>query len=81
MEPRVSFGIVFTQSALTAGEDDLSSLEERAREEIAELPGEGLSALEQRLFHAFATETGREYICVLTGNGAVRVDACLIEQI
>ncbi|GJE28112.1 hypothetical protein [Methylobacterium organophilum] len=77
----MSFEVIFTQSAqeLVEGRGDLPDLEERARDAIAELPGEGLEALERHLFHAFALDDGTEIICSLTGAGAVRVDACEAE--
>jgi hypothetical protein len=78
----VSFDIVFTRSArkMAAGHGDLPSLEERTRDEIADLPGEGLEELEKHFFHAFALEDGTEFICSLTADGAVRVDACAEQE-
>ncbi|CAO4147989.1 Halobacterial output domain-containing protein [Methylorubrum thiocyanatum] len=77
----MSFEIVLTQSAQEIAERSgvLPVLEQRARGEIAELPGEGLEELERRLFHAFALGDGTEVICSLTADGAVRVDACEAE--
>ncbi|KAB1070313.1 hypothetical protein [Methylobacterium planeticum] len=74
----MSFDIVFTQSARIAATvvGDLPSLEERTRRELADLPGDGLSALEERLFHAFATEAGQECICTLLAGHVVQVDVC-----
>ncbi|KAB1076584.1 hypothetical protein [Methylobacterium soli] len=74
----MSFDIVFTQAARVAATvtGDLPSLEERTRREIADLPGDGLSALEERLFHAFATEAGQECICTLLAGQVVQVDVC-----
>ncbi len=74
----MSFDVILTKSAQELGESRgvLPDLEERTRDEIAELPGEGLEELERRLFHAFALEDGTEVICSLTADGAVRVDAC-----
>ena len=74
----MSFDVVFTRSArkIVANTSDLPALEERTRDEIAELPGEGLEELEKHFFHAFALEDGTEFICSLTADGAVRVDAC-----
>jgi hypothetical protein len=79
----MSFDIVFTPSAKTvaASHGDLPTLEERARGEIAELPGEGLEELEKHFFHAFALDDGTEFICSLTAEGAVRVDACANEDL
>ena len=78
----MSFDVIFTTSAQAAAQErgDLPELEERARDAIAELPGDGLEALETRLFHAFALEDGTEVICSLTGEGALRVDACAIDE-
>ncbi|KQQ26151.1 hypothetical protein ASF53_21375 [Methylobacterium sp. Leaf123] len=77
----MSFDIVLTQSAQEIAERSgvLPALEERARGEIAELPGEGLEELERRLFHAFALDDGTAVICSLTADGAVRIDACEAE--
>lgn len=74
----MSFDVILTKSAQELGESRgvLPDLEERTRDEIAELPGEGLEELERRLFHAFALDDGTEVICSLTADGAVRVDAC-----
>ncbi|KQT56233.1 hypothetical protein ASG52_23900 [Methylobacterium sp. Leaf456] len=74
----MSFDVILTKSAQELGESRgvLPDLEERTRDEIAELPGEGLEELEKRLFHAFALDDGTEVICSLTADGAVRVDAC-----
>lgn len=72
----MSFEIEFTESALSSAGDDASVLEDCTREKIAELPGGSLSAFEEKLFHSFVTDAGREYICMLTADGAVRVDAC-----
>lgn len=78
----MSFDVIFTTSAQEAAQErgDLPDLEERARDAIAELPGEGLQALETRLFHAFTLDDGTEVICSLTGEGALRVDACPVMQ-
>lgn len=78
----MSFDVIFTKPALIAGaaRGDLSDIEERARDEIADLPGEGLEALEERLFHAFTLDDGHAFICSLTADGAVRVDACEVER-
>ena len=77
----MSFEIVLTQSAQEIAERSgvLPVLEERARDEIAELPGEGLEELERCLFHAFSLDDGTEVICSLTADGSVRVDACEAE--
>lgn len=76
----MSFDVIFTNSAQAAQErGGLTALEERARDAIEALPGEGLEALERRLFHAFTLEDGTEVICSLTGEGALCVDACPIE--
>ena len=76
----MSFDVIFTTTAQATHErGDLSALEERARDAIAELPGDGLAALEDRLFHAFTLEDGTEVICSLTGEGALRVDACAVD--
>jgi len=74
----MSFDVILTKSAQELGESRgvLPDLEERTRDEIAELPGEGLEELERRLFHAFALDDGTEVICSLTADGAVRIDAC-----
>ncbi len=73
----MSFDVIFTKSAeAVAGQDSLPELEERTRDAIAELPGEGTEALQKRLFHAFTLEDGTDVICSLTADGAVRVDAC-----
>lgn len=74
----MSFDVILTKSAQELGESRgvLPDLEERTRDEIAELPGEGLEELERRLFHAFALDDGTEVICSLTADGSVRVDAC-----
>lgn len=74
----MSYDVVFTPSARDVAVDrsDLRSLEHRARGEIEDLPGEGLETLEQRMFHSFALDDGREFICSLTAQGDVRVDAC-----
>lgn len=74
----MSFDVILTKSAQDIGERSgvLPELEERARDAIADLPGEGLEELERRLFHAFALDDGTEVICSLTADGAVRVDAC-----
>lgn len=78
----MSFEIIFTRSAqsIAAENGDLPALEERTRDEIADLPGEGLEELEKHVFHAFALEDGTEVICSLTAEGAVRVDACANED-
>ncbi|GLS43857.1 hypothetical protein [Methylobacterium brachythecii] len=78
----MSFDVVFTRSARSAAADhgDLPSLEERTRDEIADLPGEGLEELEKHFFHSFALDDGTEFICSLTADGAVRVDACANED-
>lgn len=72
------FDVILTKSAQELGESRgvLPDLEERARDEIADLPGDGLEELERRLFHAFALDDGTAVICSLTADGAVRVDAC-----
>jgi len=76
----MSFDMVFTKSAQdAAARADGPELEERARDAIADLPGEGIAALERHLFHAFSLEDGTEVICSLTADGAVRVDACEVE--
>lgn len=77
----MSFDMVFTKSAQVAAAvlGDLPDLEERARDAIADLPGDGLETLERRMFHAFSLDDGREVICSLTAEGAVRVDACQVE--
>ena len=77
----MSFDMVFTKAAQVsaAARGDLPALEERARDALADLPGDGLEALERRVFHAFRLEDGREVICSLTADGAVRVDACEID--
>ena len=77
----MSFNVIFTKTAQVAAAErvDLPELEERAREQIADLPGDGVEALEKRLFHAFTLEDGTEVICSLTADGAVRVDACAVE--
>lgn len=77
----MSFDVILTKSAQELGESRgvLPDLEERTRDEIADLPGEGLEELERRLFHAFALDDGTEVICSLTADGAVRVDACEAE--
>lgn len=74
----MSFEMILTKSAQDIAESRGVGpvLEERTRDEIAELPGEGLEELERRLFHAFALEDGTAVICSLTADGAVRVDAC-----
>lgn len=74
----MSFDVILTKSAQELGESRgvLPDLEERTRDEIADLPGEGLEELERRLFHAFALDDGTEVICSLTADGSVRVDAC-----
>lgn len=74
----MSFNVIFTQSAQSVAIDlgEHCDLEERTRDELAELPGDGLQELEERLFHAFALDDGTEVICSLTADGAVRVDAC-----
>ena len=74
----MSFDVILTKSAQELGESRgvLPDLEERTRDEIAELPGEGLEELERRLFQAFALDDGTEVICSLTADGSVRVDAC-----
>ncbi|WP_232628359.1 hypothetical protein [Methylobacterium sp. Leaf118] len=74
----MSFDVILTKSAQDIGESRgvLPEIEERARDAIADLPGEGLEELERRLFHAFALEDGTEVICSLTADGAVRIDAC-----
>jgi len=79
----MSFDVVFTKSAQVAAaiRGDESDLEERTRDAIADLPGEGIEALEQHLFHAFSLEDGTEVICSLTADGAVRVDACEVETV
>ena len=77
----MSFEIVFTQSALSSAGDDTSVLEGRTREKIAELSGGSLSAFEEQLFHTFVADGGLEYICMLTADGAVRVDACSAESV
>ncbi len=69
----MSFDVIFTRAA---DQIDLPELEERTRDAIAELPGEGTEALRDRLFHAFSLDDGTEVICSLTADGAVRVDAC-----
>ena len=78
----MSFDVIFTESAQTVAADhgDLPALEERTRDAIADLPGEGLEQLEKHLFHAFALDDGTEFICSLTADGAVRVDACANED-
>lgn len=75
----MSFEIVFTQSALSSSEDDESVLADCAREKIVEISGGSLSVFEEQLFHSFVTDAGREYICMLTADGAVRVDACSVD--
>ncbi len=79
----MSFDVILTKSAQELGESRgvLPDLEERTRDEIADLPGEGLEELERRLFHAFALDDGTEVICSLTADGAVRVDACEAEGV
>lgn len=78
----MSFDVIFTKSAEVAAADwgDLPELEERARDAIADLPGDGLETLERRLFHAFSLEDGTDVICSLTADGAVRVDACGVQD-
>ncbi len=78
----MSFDVIFTQSAqsVASGQGELYDLEERTRDEIAELPGDGLTELEARLFHSFALDERTEVICTLTADGAVRVDACPLEE-
>lgn len=79
----MSFDVVFTRTAQSVAADHghLPTLEERTRDEIADLPGEGLEELEKHFFHAFALEDGTEFICSLTADGAVRVDACANEDV
>ncbi|WP_342149618.1 hypothetical protein [Methylorubrum sp. SB2] len=79
----MSFDVILTKSAQELGESRgvLPDLEERTRDEIADLPGEGLEELERRLFHAFALDDGTEVICSLTADGAVRIDACEAEGV
>lgn len=76
----MSFDVIFTKAAesVVSAPDDLPKLEERTRDEIAELPGEGVEALKTNLFHAFALEDGTAVICSLTANDDVRVDACAV---
>ena len=73
----MSFDVVFTKAAeaVLSEPDDLPKLEERTRDEIAEMPGEGVEALKKQLFHAFRLDDGTEVICSLTADDAVRVDA------
>lgn len=74
----MAFDMVFTKSLRVAAavRGDLPVLEERTRDAIADLPGDGIEALARSVFHAFSLEDGREVICSLTADGAVRVDAC-----
>ena len=76
----MSFDVVFTKSAEAAAAErgDLPDLEERARDAIAELPGAGTEALQQRMFHAVEFDDGTDLICSLTADGSVRVDFCEI---
>ena len=78
----MSFDVVFTKTAEAAAAErgDLPDLEERTRDAIAELPGDGVEALQKRLFHAFSLDDGTEVICSLTATGAVRVDACEVDE-
>ncbi len=71
----MAFDLVFTQAALRAAgvAGDLPALEERARREI-----EDSAALEERLFHTFATEDGQECICTLLAGHVVQVDICAV---
>lgn len=78
----MTFNVIFTETAQSVAEGmgELSELEERTRDELADLPGEGLEKLEKRLFHTFALDDGTDVICSLTADGAVRVDACPVSD-